>query len=127
MEIGNMLFNTNANQQYECPQYVIALLEGINTKLSVQYWNKFQKEIESPFENTASHFKNDVFEVEAYSWDDEYCQPYNFKWNEIEISWYKYLGRDTTVNVKITPERAIEMFDSCIESLSNFKNIIDVD
>ena len=117
MELGNLMFNTNKNQSYECPRYVGALLEALDNMLCIKMWNKYQEEYSSPFGNTGNKFKNSVFEVEAYSWDDEYEQPYNFKWKDIEISWYKYLGRDTTINKKITPEEAVKMFNECIESL----------
>lgn len=123
LEIGNILFNTNINQDFTCPNYVIALLRGIEAKMEVQYWNKHQQEMESPFGNTGERFKNNTFEVEAYSWDDDYEQPYNFKWKDIEISWYKYLGRDTTINKKLDSHRAVEMFDECIKSLDNFDNL----
>lgn len=123
LELGNILFNTNINQEYDCPKYLIALLEGIDAKLRVLYWNKYQKEMDSPFSNTANSFKNDVFEVCAYSWDDDYEQPYNFKWRDVEISWYKYLGRDTTINQEIDPKKAIKLFDECIKSLDNFDNL----
>ena len=117
MELGNLLFNPNENQSFACPNYVIALLEGIESRLMIEYWNETQQEMDSPFGNTGSSFKNDVFEVEAYNWDDDVCQPYNFKWKDVEISWYKYLGRDTTINKKITTEEAKKMFDECIKSL----------
>ena len=123
LELGNIIFNTNTNQEFMCPKYVIALLRGIEAKMGVQYWNKHQQEMDSPFSNTANSFKNDVFEVEAYSWDDDYEQPYNFKWKDIEISWYKYLGRDTTINKKLDSHRAVVMFDDCIKSLDNFDDL----
>lgn len=120
VELGNMIFNSNVNQYYQCPEYITSLLMGIEAKLRVKYWNKHQQEIDSPFDNTSSRYENDTFQVEAYNWNDEYEQPYNFKWKNIEISWYKYLGRDMTINQKITPQQAVEMFDDCIKSLDNF-------
>lgn len=27
MELGNLIFNTNKNQYYECPEWIVALLE----------------------------------------------------------------------------------------------------
>lgn len=120
MELGNLMFNTNKNQIFECPEYIISLLEGIDSLMQALYLNKHKERMDSPFSNTAAKFKNDVFQVEAYSWDDEYEQPYNFKWRDVEISWYKYLGRDTTINQKISPKKAIKMFKECIESLDNF-------
>lgn len=118
LELGNIMFNTNKNQSYECPQYIIALLRDINRVLNRMMWNNTQKEYDSPFENTGNTFKCSVFEVQAYSWDDSIEQEYNFKFNDIKISWYKYLGRDTTINKQITPERAIEMYDKCIKKLN---------
>lgn len=64
-------------------------------------------------------FKNDVFEVEAYSWDDEYDQPYNFKWRDFEVSWYKHLGRGVTCNRGISRKELKEMVVECIKSLLN--------
>ena len=116
LELGNIMFNPNVNQSYECPEYIIAFLEGIRNKLKIKLWNTKQEEID-PFGNTGEEFKNDTFEVCAYNWNDDECQQYNFKWNEIEISWYKYLGRDTTINYQVDPLRAIKMFEDCLKSL----------
>lgn len=117
LELGNLMFNTNINQKFNCPSYIIALLREIERVLDIKMWNKYQEEYDSPFGNTVNEFKNDVFEVEAYSWNDDIEQPYNFKYKDIKISWYKYLGRDTTINKEITPTEAVEMFDKCIKSL----------
>ena len=117
LELGNMLLNTNDIQEYKCENYIIALLDKIDLELQRVMWNINQEEYESPFNNTANSFKNNVFEVQSYSWDEKKVQPYNFKYKDIEISWYKYLGRDTTINKEITPKEAIEMFDECLESI----------
>ena len=117
MELGNLMFNINQNQQYSCPHYVIALLNEIANQLSRIMWNKNQKEYESPFGNTGNKFFNKVFQVQAYDWNEDIEQQFNFKYKDIKISWYKYLGRDTTINKEITPEEATKMFDDCINSL----------
>ena len=52
MELGNFMFNTNQNQQYDCPNYIIALLKEIDNQLLRIMWNKNHKEYESPFGNT---------------------------------------------------------------------------
>lgn len=111
------MFNTNMNQTFKCDNYIVALLKEIENQLSRVMWNRDQKEYDSPFDNTANTFKNNVFEVQAYSWDDEVCQSYNFKYKNIEISWYKYLGRDTTINGQYSHKEIIDMFDKCIESI----------
>ena len=117
MELGNLMFNTNKNQQYECPRWIVALLKELDNQLDRVMWNNTQEEYQSPFENTANTFKNDVFEVQAYSWDDEVHQPYNFKCGDIEISWYKYLERDTTINNEYEPQVIIDMFNKCLQSI----------
>lgn len=131
MELGNLMFNTNKNQIYECPEWFVALLRELDRKMSIVYWNNrtdFQREhcigYESPFDNTAETFKNDVFEVQPYNWDDEVEQQYNFKCDDVEISWYKYLGRDTTINDNFEEKYLIEIFNKCIKSLEENQNAI---
>lgn len=119
MELGNLMFNTNKNQQYECPRWIVALLNELDNQLDRVMWNNTQKEYSSPFENTSNSFKNNVFEVQAYDWSDDIEQPYNFKCGDIEISWYKYLGRDTTINGEYEPQVIIDMFNKCLKSILN--------
>ena len=88
-------------------------------------WNKNQKYYDSPFSNTGNSFKNDIFGVEAYSWDDDYEQPYNFKYKDIEISWYKYLGRDTSINKEISEKEAVDMYKICLNSLLNLEKDLE--
>lgn len=117
LELGNIMFNTNKNQQYDCPRWVVALLNELDDQLDRVMWNIHQEEYHSPFENTANSFKNNVFEVQAYSWNDDVEQAYNFKCDDIEISWYKYLGRDTTINGEYEPQKIIDMFNKCLQSI----------
>ena len=118
VDLGNMLFNNgNQNQYYECPRWVIALLKDIDDALQTSYWNKNQKRMESPFQNTGNSYEGKCFEVHAYNWDDETPQPFNFKCGKIEISWYKYLGRDTTVNGEYSPQEYISMYNKIIKEL----------
>lgn len=73
----------------------------------------------NPFENSELVFKNDVFEVEAFAWDESYDQPYNFKFRDIEVSWYKYLGRGMRVNRDVSALECAEMVAKCIGSLKS--------
>lgn len=121
------MFNSNTNQRYTCPDYVVALLRDIQRQLSRIMWNMYQKEYDNPFENTGASYENDTFKVQAYSWDDEINQPYNFYYKngnnqEIKISWYKYLGRDTTVNALFSNDVFIQMHLDCIKSLQTIEN-----
>ena len=115
-ELGQAIFG-QPTKQYKCPEYIESLLRGISDELERVMWNKNQKDYETPFSNTGNKFKNKIFEVQAYSWDDEAEQPFNFKWQDVEISWYKYLGRGMSINREITPEKATEMFYDCIKSV----------
>lgn len=131
MELGNLAFNHNTNQNYDCPYYVVALLRELENQLCRVYWNKTQQEYDSPFGNTGNRFSNDVFEVQAYSWDDENPTEYNFKYyvgdkaniKDIEISWYKYLGRDTTVNQLLDSNIYVDMFNNCLDSILKMEEV----
>ena len=123
LELGNMMFNTNVNQNFNCSDWIVALLRDLDRTLCRVMWNINQEEYDSPFANTANTFKNDVFEVQAYNWNDEVEQPYNFKCGDIEISWYKYLGRDTTINNEFDNAYIIEMFNKCKLSLLEYEEI----
>lgn len=126
MELGNLMFNdSNKNQIYECPTYIVALLYYLNSELCRVMWNRNQKEYNSPFFNTGNTFKNDVFEVKSYNWDEHNVQHYNFKYyvgknancKDIQISWYKRLGRDTTINEEYDTSIIINMFNDCLNSI----------
>ena len=101
----------------DTPNYVQAAFSKIDEQLSRVMWNINQEEYLSPFSNTGERFKNDVFEVEAYSWDDEYNQEYNFKWNDYKVRWYKHCLRDPQSNREITPDECAKMLDECLESI----------
>lgn len=117
-ELGNTLFNNgNQNQTHECPRWVIALLKDIENTLKTVYWNKNQKEMDSPFGNTGNRYIGKCFEVHAYNWNENYPIAYNFKCGKIEISWYKYLGRDTTVNGEYSNQEYINMYNKIIKEL----------
>lgn len=125
LELGNVMFNPNAIQWYICPNYIIALLESIENELCRIMWNKNHKEYDSPFRNTANSFElSDVFRVEAYNWNDEIEQEYNFIYykKDLKISWYKYLGRDTTINQEINSSEMIEIYNDIMEKLREYES-----
>jgi hypothetical protein len=115
-ELGQFCFG-QPYQQYGVSELLIAALEYINIELKRVMWNINQEKYSSPFENTGNHYKNKIFEVYAYSWDDTIEQPYNFKWKDLEISWYKYLGRGISINRLATNDEINQMLNECIESL----------
>lgn len=130
LELGNIAFNTNKNQQLNCPEYIVALLRDIDRQLKRIMWNINQREYDSPFDNTANIFKLDNFEIQAYSWNDEVEQEYNFLYKidkskanmpDLKISWYKYLGRDTTINQEIDSNVMVDIYNDIISKLLEFE------
>ena len=101
-------------------ELVISALKSIEESLDVYMWNKTQKSYSSPFGNTGNSFKNDVFEVNAYYWgdDEKEIEKTNFKYKNIEISWYKYLGRGMCIP-EMTYEELDDMLNECLKSLLN--------
>lgn len=106
---------------YETPRYVTALLKDLDDEIARLYWNKNQKEWNSPLFNTGTRYKNDTFELKAYDWDAEDNKDaenyYNFKYKDFKIYWYKHVGRGSFVNKQITPEEMIYIYDDCLNSL----------
>lgn len=117
VELGQLLFSTNIIHRYDCPEWIIALLRDLDRTLQIVMYNITQQPYDSPFDNTGNNFVCDVFEVHAYSWDDDTEQLFNFKYQDIEINWYKYLGRGTTINGIYNSEKIIEMYNKCLSKI----------
>ena len=108
-------FAVAGHQKFAVPFIWEAALYYMQRELEILQWNKTQEKYPSPFENTGEDFKCDAFEVRAYSWREE-IQPFNFKWRDVEISWYKNLGRGMSSNKALTAEMASEMLEECLFS-----------
>jgi len=106
-EMGHVLFG-QPRQEYECPRDVVGFLRLLGEAVSCN---------NSPCDNTGERYENDVFELHAYSWDEDVPQRYNFRWRDVEVSWYKYLGRGTTINQVLTSKRLREMREECMASV----------
>lgn len=118
-ELGQFAFG-QPWKEFECPKLLESALRMIDDELDRIMWNIHQEKYPSPFSNTANDFKCDAFEVDAYNWGDD-DQPYNFKWRDVEISWYKYLGRGMSVNQKISNDKISEMLDDCMDALRRYE------
>lgn len=103
----------------ETENLLLAALGFISEELDRIMWNKNQEEYNSPFQNygNVEGYKNDTFEVHAYDWSDEPKYDFNFKYKNIEISWYKYYTRGLFTEADLTPEIISKMLTDCIESL----------
>lgn len=127
LELGNMLWNTkNANQMYNCPRWVIALLADVEREIGRVYWNKNQKEWSSAFRNSGNEYLGNCFEVHAYRWEepeDADEQQYNFRCDDIKISWYKHLFRNPTINLnpasKGFASRITSMYEKVMKELED--------
>jgi hypothetical protein len=111
-ELGQILYGQEP-QEFECPTYVEAALEYLAESF---FYNKNISD-ENPFRNTGAQWANSVFEVNAYNWDEESNQLFNFKYKDIEISWYKYLGRGMSINREVSEEECWKMLKACVESI----------
>ena len=114
------------NRKYDL---LVAVLYLIEDELDRVMWNINQKEYDSPFQNTGNveGFKNDVFEVHAYDWnwdyeDDDTHQPINFKWKDLEITWYKHFRRGLWWNRDFSELELSIMLEQCLESLRKIDN-----
>jgi len=112
-ELGQLAWG-QPHQELECTWYVESILEAIETRFVLRFGDD-----DNPFRNTGSSYENKVFEVYAYSWNEEVPQTYNFRWNghEFFVSWYKYLGRGMSQNREMSLEEAAKMMDECLDSL----------
>lgn len=129
-EIGQMLFG-QPHQRYECSALCEAALRSIQRELKRVLWNAMTAEeqdrldgpddVDTPFENSAQRFECDAFKACAYSWDDTTPQPWNFQWRDVEISWYKYLGRGMSCNQELAPAKIAEMLDDCLAALERYE------
>jgi hypothetical protein len=101
-EIGQAVFG-QPWKEMECPSY----LDGALMSLS-QAWYVSREDDSNPFANTGANYVGAMFEAHAYDWSQRDCdcedspcphtQPFNFKWKDLEISWYKYVGRGMSCN-----------------------------
>jgi len=120
-EIGQAVFG-QPHKEYTVPIIWHAALSFLDEELRRVMWNIYQYEYDSPFANTGASFaKCEEFLVYAYSWDSDEEQPFNFKWRDIEISWYKYLGRGMSSNVPLTAELASEMLEECVRTVNDYE------
>lgn len=122
-ELGQIMFAPGRIHPITVTPLIMAVISLIRDDLKIQLWNKYQKELD-PFENSEK-YKNDTFTVEAYSWDEDYEQPFNFKWKDYELSWYKHFGRSMSANRNLSPEEANEMLEDCLDSIKRDFKVTD--
>lgn len=107
-------------------QLIRATLAEIEYEMERLYWNKNQKEMNSPFRNTGTEYANDTFQVRAYKWgDDDETDTPNFIYKDLKIWWYKHFRRGIEWVYKgerhadIPSEFFAKMLDECLQSMNN--------
>lgn len=111
VSLRHALLEVDVDERFAISTTLLAALESIREK-----WDELMPAKPSPFSNNASAFVCDVFSVEAYSWTNE-NQSYNFKWGDVEVSWYKYFGRSMTANRPVSRSEAGELMTACLNAL----------
>lgn len=117
VELGQALFWGGRIQAQDCPQYILKGLRKLENKLLKFYPSEY-----NPFQNTGNvaGIKTSAFEAHSFDWSDS-LQPFNFKYKNIEISWYKYLGRGMTISCPVTRAESSTMIKECLKSLDEFE------
>lgn len=112
-ELGQMYFG-QPWKQLKCPEKVQGALDSLQSAWYAARGN------ENPFSNTGAQFDGEKFKAHAYSWNDDEEQEFNFAWRDVRVSWYKCLGRGTTINREMEDAEVSEMLRECMaELLSN--------
>lgn len=100
-EIGQMCFG-QPYQHLECPEKIKNVLIAVAILLE-----NFKGV--NPFNNNGKSYVGQGWEVHAYNWEENVEQKFNFRWKDVEISWYKFLCRGTTINREMSDEEIKEM------------------
>lgn len=102
----------------ECDVVTAALLY-IDQELRRCYWNKYQEEMDSPFDNTGRLYDNGTFLARAYYWSGDNGDNFVYYKDNIHVDWYKHCGRGMYVEVPDdwTMEKLPDMLADCLESV----------
>jgi hypothetical protein len=95
-----------------------SVLNMIRSELDRLYWNKNQKEISSPFDNTGEVFENDYVTIRAYDWNENELP--NFDTDQLKVFWYKHSNRGVDVLIKSNDDidsLLVDVLNNTIESL----------
>lgn len=75
----------------------------------------------NPFANVGATYNGNRFSAHSYYWnweeDIDGPEPPNFKWRDLEIEWYKYLGRCTYANRTLSRQELLEMLNECLKEI----------
>lgn len=97
---------------------ITAVLDFIEAEMKRLYYNKYQKEMKSPYMNTDEDYSNSVFSVHAYEWREN-AKP-NFQYKDLKVWWNKYphCGMVIEIDQPLTAEYLAEMLEQCLGALA---------
>lgn len=113
-ELGQALFG-NATQALSCPVEIECIMSSLREAFDVLH-----PKLDNPFSNTGSRFRWSCFTAHSYDWCDEE-QPWNFKWRDFEVSWYKHCTRGLSRNRKLSRGELREMMRECMMAMASEK------
>jgi hypothetical protein len=116
-ELGQIGFG-NPHGAYECPELLIAALRYLDEEIH-RVENNAGRRYHSAVDNTGGEFANDTFSIRAYYWGEDEATGAlpNFKCGDVEVRWYKWLGRGTSANRPVTPDEIADLFSRCLASV----------
>lgn len=113
--------------QNKASELLIAALGAIGDEIA-RVTNNCRPYPQYPMGNTGDIFICDTFTAEAYDWKNEFdeeeeerARQINFKWRDLEVSWYKWCGRGTYTNRQIEPKEIAEILDECLVALREWE------
>ena len=115
----------NYYEYYEEDALIIkAALDKIRREMNRLYWNKYKKEMDSPFDNTGNIYSDDTFIVRAYYWedDDDLARLPNFEYKDLKCYWYKHSNRafNAVCEHKLTFDDLNTMIQECYKSMEKY-------
>jgi hypothetical protein len=137
MELGQIFHNNPVG--IELPEYVRALVFHVRREIARVYWNVNHRcWAEDPSTNSflteGLNYDTGIPGVEwraYYNWggcpddpdwnQDEADKP-NFRFEDIEIRWYKRFGRSMNVNAEKSPSEWVAWFDRCFDAILVYEN-----
>ena len=83
----------------------------------VEYWLCILEDIVSGTDGWYD-VDNEVFSMHPYWWgdeDDPRANRPNFKCGDVEVSWYKHIGRSMSTNTKMPDNEWHKIFTKCVQ------------
>ena len=110
----------DATHEFEVFEYVEALMFHLHRELKRVYWNWHQKTLEESDWQLLD--LPDGMEFRRYYWGDEpeLGQLPNFKFRDVIINWYKYIGRGMSTNKDWNEKQWREWFDAAMSALQQY-------